>query len=267
MKTTLTSFFLFYISTFLLGQVKNPIDDDRKIKIPIVFHVIYNNEIENIDDSLILKELQDLNMDFSQKNDMSMLDNDFLNIVGNPNIEFYLLDTSFQTKTNGIRRVKSYKNKNELLINSTNCLNVFIANHGNYAPSIGASNGKNMVNLNYDDVGIHGHTLTHETGHWLGLYHIFGQVGNSSWWNNTFGSKDDLIEDTPLQKGATAICYEIKHDCPCPPLNIYYKDHKRLYNNFMDYNPCRCMFSIKQCIQMRNKIIEERSIVFENSRQ
>jgi hypothetical protein len=58
------------LTTSLFGQIKNPIDDGRKIKIPIVFHVIYNNDNENISDSLILNELQDLNLDFSQRNDM-----------------------------------------------------------------------------------------------------------------------------------------------------------------------------------------------------
>ncbi len=250
------------------GQVKNPIDDDRKIKIPIVFHIIYNNEKENINDSLILRELNNLNLDFTRKNDMSLLDNDFRNLVGNPNIEFYLFDSSFQTGIKGVRRVsqKKLRNRDELLINPANCLNVFIADQGNNAPTIGVGNGKNRVNLSYEDVGTHEQALTHETGHWLGLYHIFGQVGNSSWWNKTFGNRDDLIDDTPEQKGATAICYRITPDCPCPPRNIYYKDHKRLYNNFMDYNPCRCMFTVKQSIQIRNKIIEDRRMLFDNSR-
>ncbi|WBX99470.1 M43 family zinc metalloprotease [Chryseobacterium gambrini] len=254
---------------FLLGQqLKNALDDGRKIKIPVVFHVIFSNEKENVSDSLILSELKDLNLDFVQKNDMILLDHDFQNLVGNPNLEFYLLNTSFQTGKGGIQRIslKKFKNRNELLIDPSNCLNVFIARQGNNTPTIGAENGENWVNLNYKDVGTNGHALTHETGHWLGLYHIFGQVGNSSLWNKMFGNSDDLIDDTPKQKGATAICYEIKKDCPCPPKNINYKNHKRLYNNFMDYNPCRCMFTIGQSIQMRNKIIENRRKLFDNSK-
>ena len=80
-----------------------------------------------------------------------------------------------------------------------------------------------------------------------------------------FGNKNDLIDDTPVQKGATAICYEITEKCPCPPNKTGYKGHKTLYNNFMDYNPCRCMFTVGQSIQMRNNIIEHKRIVFDQS--
>lgn len=250
-------------TTVLFAQVKSSVDDGRKIKIPIVFHVIYKNDSENISDKLISNELQDLNLDFTQKNDMSLLDKEFSNLVGNPNMEFYLLDTSFQENgMKGIRRIssKQLKDRNELLINSKNCVNVFIAKQGNASDIL-----SDRIDLNYKDVGIHSHVLTHETGHWMGLYHVFGKVGNSSWWNRNFGNRNDLIDDTPEQKGATATYYEITADCPCPPQNIYYKNHKRLYNNFMDYNPCRCMFTIGQVIRMRNNIIEHKRPVFDNS--
>lgn len=251
-------------TNILFGQIRNPFDDGRKIKIPIVFHVIYNNNDENISDSLILNELQDLNLDFSQRNDMSLLDSEFRNHVGNPNIEFYLLDTAFQTNgIKGVRRIsaKNLRNRDELLINTTNCVNVFIAKQGNASDIL-----SDRVDLNYEDIGTHSHVLTHETGHWMGLYHIFGQVGNSSWWNRNFGNRNDLIDDTPEQKGATAICYEVTPTCPCPPLNIYYDGHKKMYNNFMDYNPCRCMFSVGQSTKIRNNIIENKRTLFDNSK-
>lgn len=264
MKKYLIITIILFQTTILSGQIKNPLDDGRRIRIPIVFHVIYNNEEQNINEALIVKELHDLNLDFTQKNDISLLDGDFRSQVGNPNIEFFLLDTSFHDKgVKGVQRIsaKNITNRDKLLIDSKHCVNVFIAKQGNASDIL-----SNRVNLNYKDVGKGSHVLTHETGHWMGLYHIFGQIGNSSWWNETFGSRNDLIDDTPEQKGATAICFEVKPDCPCPPKNIYYKTHKRMYNNFMDYNPCRCMFSVGQSIKMRNNIIEEKSRVFNNSK-
>lgn len=244
----------------LFGQVRNAIDNNIKIKIPIIFHVLYNNRNENIPDSLIKNELQDLNLDFSASNDMTLLDNDFRNNVGNPNIEFVLLDTTIKgVVIKGVQRVslKDFNNRESLLINATNCVNVFIANHGDASDIL-----SDRVNLNYESVGKHSHVLTHETGHWLGLYHIFGQIGNSSFLRRTFGNHDDLIGDTPLQKKATALCYIITPDCPCPPNDIYFKGHKTMYNNFMDYNPCRCMFSVGQSNQMRNNIIEHKRALF-----
>lgn len=247
----------------LSAQTKNPLDDGRKITIPVVFHVIYNNDQENISDELIFKELEDLNLDFSAKNDMSLLVDDFKNIVGNPNIQFDLLDTIFETGgTPGIRRISSrnVQSSTSLLINKKNCLNVFIARHINSSGIL-----SDRVNLNYSGVGINEHTLTHETGHWLGLYHIFGTIKNTAWFRVLFGKSDDHIDDTPKQKGATAKCYSIKPDCPCPPTKTHYKGNKTLYNNFMDYNPCRCMFTIDQSAEMRKNIIESKQIVFDHS--
>ncbi len=250
-------------SLYLFGQEKDPLDDGRKIKIPVVFHVLYNNNIENIEDKLILEELNDLNLDFSKNNDMTMLDPEFSHFVGNPNIEFYLLDTLFhESRTKGIRHIalKKSDNKNLLLIDPNNCLNVFIGNHGNASNILG-----DRVNLNYRKIGDHLRAFTHETGHWLGLYHIFGTIKNTAWWRVLLGDNDDQVADTPEQKGATAVCYEISEKCPCPPINIYYKGHKTMYNNFMDYNPCRCMFTIGQSAKMRNNIIKEKRSLFDNS--
>ncbi|GAA3591906.1 M43 family zinc metalloprotease [Flavivirga amylovorans] len=263
MKNILVAIILLQ-TTVLFSQTRNSVDDGRKIKIPIVFHVIYNNDSENISDRLILNELQDLNLNFTQKNDMSLLDNDFRNLVGNPNIEFNLLDTIFQKNgKKGIRRIssKQLEKRNKLLIDPSNCLNVFIAKQGNASDIL-----SDRVHLNYKSVGMSSHVLTHETGHWMGLYHIFGQIGNSSWLRVTFGNRNDLIDDTPKQKGATAVCYSITPKCPCPPKKTHYRGHKTLYNNFMDYNPCRCMFTIGQSIKMRNNIIEHKRILFDNSK-
>lgn len=256
MKRLLIIQFLIYVFNCSYGQVKNSVDNGT-IRVPVVFHVIYNNKLENLSDSLILNEFRDLNLDFSASNNMSLLDIEFHNLVGNPNIEFYLLDTTFQeTGIKGVRRISKQKmvGKNNLLINPQKCLNVFISAHGNATPKIGGD----WINLSYKSTGINSHVLTHETGHWLGLYHIFGQIGNSYFWNVALGNHDDQINDTPLQKKATAACYSISSDCPCPPSKIFYKNQKTLYNNFMDYNPCRCMFTLEQSTSMRNYIIKHR---------
>lgn len=259
MKKTII-FLSLLANCYIFGQIKNPLDDGRKIRIPVVFHVIYNNDEENIAKDLILNELNDLNLDFSAQNNMNLLDNDFRNIIGNPNIEFFLLDKTFdESNEKGIQRISKKENQNleGLLINPVNCVNIFIANQGNASGIL-----SDRINLDFKDVGINSHVLTHETGHWLGLYHTFGQIGNSYFYNVWFGNHDDLIDDTPKQIRATAVCYSITNDCPCPPNKIYYKKHKTLYNNFMDYNPCRCMFTLGQAIKIRNNIIEHKPTLF-----
>jgi hypothetical protein len=263
MKPVLLFLFLVLLFRPVSGQVKHALDDGRKIKIPVVFHVIYRESTENVSDSFILAELHQLNADYSARNDMSQLDNDFRQIVGNPNIEFFLYDTTLhETSMKGVRRIPlpQVRSREALLVQPGYCLNVFVAAHGN-----AANIGGDRVNVNYEDVGVGSRALTHEVGHWLGLYHIFGQIKNSRWDRVLLGNHDDRIDDTPLQKRATAVCYTITPRCPCPPLRRYYRGHKTLYNNFMDYNPCRNMFTIKQAIQMRNTIIKDRSVLFETS--
>ncbi|WP_343614054.1 M43 family zinc metalloprotease [Flavobacterium sp.] len=253
-------FFILLIGIKGLGQAEKLEDDGRKIMIPVVFHIVYDSEKDNIEQNLILNELADLNLDFSAKNDMGMLDSEFRSIVGNPNIEFYLIDKVFaEADGKGIQRIprKNIKNLNDLLIDPQNCVNIFISRDGNSSDIL-----SDRINLNCEDVGLNSHVLTHETGHWLGLFHVFGQIGNSKFYNVWFGNHDDLIEDTPKQIRASAVCYEITPDCPCPPRNIYYKKHKTLFNNFMDYNPCRCMFTLGQAKKIRDNIIEHKPALY-----
>jgi hypothetical protein len=71
---------------------------------------------------------------------------------------------------------------------------VFIADQGNASDTL-----SDRVNLNYRDVGKRYHVLTHETGHWLGLFHTWGKIGSGSFVKAIFGDHHDEIDDTPLQ--------------------------------------------------------------------
>ncbi|KAK5174906.1 uncharacterized protein LTR77_000042 [Saxophila tyrrhenica] len=82
-----------------------------------------------------------------------------------------------------------------------------------------------------------GYTTVHETGHWLGLFHVF--QGNSC------TGSGDYISDTPAQSSATQGCPATKDSCPGQP-------GADSISNFMDYSYDECLdsFTAKQGARM-----------------
>ncbi len=109
-------------------------------------------------------------------------------------------------------------------------------------------NSGNYVNLDFNSLG---RTLTHEVGHWLSLYHIWGSGGLCG---------DDEVNDTPTQPGPFGTCEFPRQnriaqlfgfEVPCVPGTI-----SHMYQNYMDYtpDPCRVMFSQGQVLRMKSVV-------------
>ncbi len=63
-------------------------------RIPVVFHVLYNNATENIPDSVFIQQMEILNNAYRRQNtDTVNMRPDFIDVVGDSKIEFYLATT------------------------------------------------------------------------------------------------------------------------------------------------------------------------------
>ncbi|SEC81426.1 Por secretion system C-terminal sorting domain-containing protein [Tenacibaculum sp. MAR_2009_124] len=237
------------------------------IKLPVVIHVLYNNDLENISYEQILSQLEVLNEDFRRTNPDR---NDRWPQAGDMEIEFYLTEVDPDGNTSsGITRTFSSKAKwtwddmqNHRMKKSsqggvdpwdaTEFLNIWICdiddNYGGYATYPGGDPSVDGVVCNPNNWGSKdkgtgfylqngydkGRTATHEMGHFLNLLHVWGDGGCES---------DDFVEDTPLASERHSICSTSTSTC----------GSLDMVENYMDYtqDACKNLFTEGQKTRMR----------------
>lgn len=250
-------------------------------RIPIVFHVLHNNGVENISDEQIMDQLAILNRDFRKQNaDTATVQSDFVGMPTDAEIEFVLATkapngTCFKgiTRTmnaisydgsNGDAQVTAIKNGNDVF-NGTwagnKYLNVFICGEiggaAGYTTNPSGWSGTSMSNgiwILHDYVGSIGtssvgtsRALTHEVGHWLNLSHTWG--GNNNPGNASSCSTDDGVDDTPNCIGVTSCLINAN---TCNSINSYWSyDVRDNVENYMDYSYCSKMYTGGQVARMR----------------
>lgn len=252
--------------------VKMPWQPRVNVTIPVVFHVLWRTNAEKVTAAQLQSQLDVLNEDFQKLNaDIVNVPADFQSVIGDCDISFCLAQQDpGGAATTGI----NYKSTTKLSWgtnddvkklskggidpwNRDNYLNIWICNIGGgilgYAQFPGGPATTDGVVIDYRYVGRggsavppfdKGRTGTHEVGHWLNLYHIWGDA--------TCGN--DQVSDTPLHNTAN-------YGCPTHPhLSTCTGTPKEMFMNYMDYtdDPCMVMFSAGQAGRVQSCITGSR---------
>ncbi|KAH7345493.1 metalloprotease [Rhizoctonia solani] len=202
--------------------------------IPVYWHVIQSGTAVsqgNIPDSQITNSINVLNADYA-----------------GTGLTFTLAGTDRTTNANWFNRAgpnTSYQTemKTALRKGNANALNIYTVAYTNVYPpgllgyatfpsSYSGAPRDDGVSILYSSVPGGsaapfnlGRTLTHEVGHWVGLYHTF-QGGCSA--------PGDYVEDTPPERDPSYGCPAGKDTCPGGGLDPIH--------NYMDYSDDACMY-------------------------
>ncbi len=258
------------------------------IYIPVVFHIIHNDSLENLSQAQIMDQIRILNEDFRKKaGTAGGASTDPL--AADMQIEFRLAQYAPNgNKSDGIIRVKSSLTNNAgdqakalSYWDSNKYLNVWIVKTINSSQVAGGGTilgyaqfpwqqstqpTTDGIMIRSDQIGVvgtgtvsqGGRTLTHEIGHWLGLLHTFqnGCVGGTA---SDCAYMGDQVCDTPPVTAASFGCQEGKNSC-----NNDVPDLPDMIHNYMDYSDGTClnMFTPGQKNRMYNSLANYRNSIY-----
>jgi hypothetical protein len=246
--------------------------------IPVVVHVVYQTQQQNISDAQIQSQITVLNHDYRMTNaDISTIPAAFQTFAGDSRIEFVLASTDPSGQpTNGIIRkqtnvagfsdddkVKSAATGGDDAWPADKYLNIWVCQLGGgllgYAQFPGGPASTDGVVILHSAFGTSGtaaapfnlgRSATHEIGHWLNLRHIWGDDGNGC-------NGSDFVDDTPNQGGPNYGTPSFPHvTCNNGP-------NGDMYMNYMDYvdDAAMVMFSDGQILRMQACLDGDRSTI------
>ncbi len=226
------------------------------VTLPVVVHLVHNNGPENISNAQVFNAIQHLNEAFANSGFYDPADGI------NTNIQFCLAERdTANVATNGItRNVSPYTvmggpsyysdDQNVKNINrwTPSCyVNIWVVNSipgsvAGYA-YLPAAHGGTLDGI-IVEAGYFGSSytndvvITHEMGHYLGLYHTFeGGCGNTD-----CSVDGDRICDTPPDNSTAYIsCGSSMNSCSTDALSGFAVDQPDLTQDYMDYGNFNCM--------------------------
>jgi len=253
---------------------------DRSVifKIPVVVHVVYYDQKDNISDRQIVSQLDILNNDYrAQNKDISLVPNEFKDNISDAGIEFHLAEEDPAGKiTTGITRTKSrlkefssYRQEMKFTRNdghdawdTERYLNIWVCPLDGsllgYAQFPGGPSDTDGVVIRTSSFGVDGdtkppfnkgRTAVHEVGHYLNLSHIWGESRFANC------QDDDYVSDTPTQR-------DQNYGKPkFPSISCNNGPHGDMFMNYMDYvdDEAMFMFTKGQTDRMRATLLGPRS--------
>lgn len=262
------------------------------VRIPVVVHVLFNSDEENLDRSQIDSQIAALNRDFRRNNpDVSEVPDPFKPFVADPMIEFALaVRDPNGNATTGITRTWTSKTEfpyNRLDPNATAKLDAMIKHdefgkaawprdqylnlwtcsiqsgllgYAQFPGGPAPTDGVVINNTAFGSGGIArppfdlGRTAVHEVGHFLDLLHIWGDDGVGC-----HGS--DNVFDTPNQAGANTGSPSF------PNVSCSNGPHGDMFMNYMDYvdDEAMVMFSKGQVARMNAALEGPRKALTESN--
>jgi hypothetical protein len=238
------------------------------IKVPVVFHVLYHTADQNIPMSTIELLIAALNRDFNKRNfDTVNTPLAFKPYAAAMDFEFKLATMDpYGSGTNGVIRkytpLNYWMSDDKMKFSSSygddawdarSYLNIWVCNMRDvlgYSTFPGMDPSKDGIVLSFEDIfKTRGtshtrndfRTIVHEAGHWVNLYHIWGE-GYCG---------DDKVDDTPKQSSYTPGCpNDVRISCSSAAPGD-------MYMNFMDFTDDVCMNMFTTGQKRRARILFE----------
>lgn len=255
------------LESFTKQFAENPVKSGATYIIPVVFHIIHNNGPENINDSQIHDAVKQVNLQYRKLNpDTNQIVSAFQSIAADAQIEIRLAQIDPDGNcTSGITRTVSaltypgdHQVKDLIHWPPDKYLNIYVcfdaaglAGHALMPAAADTIPEWDGIVIRHDYVGTIGTSdyfkrtvLSHEIGHYLNLYHIWGGNNVPGFYYLPVGNAgncayDDEVTDTPNTIGWSS-CNLNANSCSSLD-NV---------QNYMDYAYCALMFTEGQKVRM-----------------